>query len=262
MGNVPSKLHALELDLIHSSVGNPECLLKGGSSSGNCENTAAAGDELAIVELGPSMEDNSPVLDILNPRDFPPLGILLGVALACGDDGCGVLVLELNVDLVEGSVAAGNHDLIKVGVEQREKHLRLWVSEAAVEFERLWALFWVKHHASIEDANKLAALGAHSINRSLENVLQDKLPEVLCKDWGWGVSTHTAGVWSLVAFEDALVILGSRHEHNGGAVGEGKAGGLGPAEKLFNDNFCSRVTEFFVDHDTLEILKSLLSCLR
>ena len=126
----------------------------------------------------------------------------------------------------ELTVAAGEHDLDNVGLNEWDEHLSLGVAESTVELEQLWAI-GSKHQAGVEHADKRSAVGAHVVDDGLDE-LRCECVEVV---WhrGRGERTHAAGVGAGVAFAETLVVLGEGQWTSGIAIAEGQQRAFGAA---------------------------------
>ena len=92
--------------------------------------------------------------------------------------------------------------------------MRLGIAEAAVELEQLDAVLG-DDQAAVEHATVLDAASAQGLEHRTEEVLGHGLGDPGVEAWHRAVAAHAAGVRPLVVGEDALVVLGRRHGHDG-----------------------------------------------
>ena len=134
------------------------------------------------------------VPELLQAVDHKSLLIRNGISVGGQDhaDG-GPVVIEFQIDLVQGPVNAGLKYIHNVVFQSGQHHLGLRISEAGIVFQYLGAVF--RQHQTEEDhALKGTAFGLHGVHRRLVNMLLTVGIHFLRIEGAGGIVSHTAGV--------------------------------------------------------------------
>jgi hypothetical protein len=136
----------------------------------------------------------------------------------------------------EAAGARGREQRVEqVGAQPRQQCLRLRVAEADVELDHARTVGG-QHQAAVEDAVKRRAAVAHQLDDRLVD-RRHQLRGALRVDLGdRRVGAHAAGVGSLVAVEDPLVIAGGRHRDRALTIAEREQRELLALEVLLDDD--------------------------
>jgi hypothetical protein len=94
-------------------------------------------------------------------------------------------------------------------------------------------------------------LGAHPVNRRLQDVAVHSVQHVPRRDARRRIRAHAARVGARVVVADALVVLCGREGSDGVPIAEGEDAELVAGEEFLDDNFIACGTEFAVEHDVL-----------
>ena len=220
------------------------------AESGDAEDAAAVGVDVAFDEFGAGMEDFG-VFDqggFVETTDFFAIFIRAGIAFGGHDDAdCRARIpFEAGV-LVEFAFGGGHEEFGEVALEPHENRLGLGVAEADVVFEDFGAVL-SEHDAGVEDASEGAIFFAHRVDSRDQDVLNDFFHRLIGDERSRAVGTHAAGVRTLVAVEGGFVVLRGFEWDNRFAVNQGEDTCFLAFELFFNDNSFPSGAEFFIEH--------------
>mmetsp|Transcript_95138 Transcript_95138/g.246318 ORF Transcript_95138/g.246318 Transcript_95138/m.246318 type:complete len:384 (-) Transcript_95138:51-1202(-) len=196
------------------------------------------------------------------PMDWKALRVRARVALRGANDRGGRTRFPAHLwhPRLEIALRTTQGHLEEVRVEERQQHLRLRVTKAAIVLKEHRPILR-EHETTIEHANILAALLGQGLDRPLQDLLHRYLV-FRCQARRRGVGAHTPGVGSLVVVVDALVVLSRCHHRCDRAVGEGHAAALLADEQLLNHDLVASRTKSLVHHDLLDSSLGLFNVLR
>mmetsp|Transcript_26842 Transcript_26842/g.43146 ORF Transcript_26842/g.43146 Transcript_26842/m.43146 type:complete len:201 (+) Transcript_26842:925-1527(+) len=200
------------------------------------------------------MEYVCTVFNLISSCDLDSLFVLLRISTTRCNNCCSYFWLKLNLQFVQGAIAAVLHHLVEVRIKKRQQNLGFWIAEATVKLESLWAELRIKHHTGIQYTHKFATFGSQTIHGCLKNILAYKLTKLIGKNGGWGVCSHTTSVKSSVSFTNALVVLCCWHENDSCPIRKSKDGCLWSSQTLLDYHLRSCISKFFLDHDLFEAL--------
>ena len=116
------------------------------------------------------------------------------------------------------------------------------VSHPDVVLENLWPLG--RHHeAAVEEASKRTACSAKSVERRLDDGIDDRGARVVAQDRRVAVGTHAAGVRSFIVVENGLVILRGRIDEVVVTVAEDDEADLFTLQELLEYDAAAGVTD-------------------
>ena len=132
--------------------------------------------------------------------------------------------------LPEFASAARKHDRHKIGLQQREQHLGLGITEATVELQQLRPVRG-EHQSGVQHADIGRALSSHVV----DDWLNELRGEIIGAEWHWrrSVGTHAARVGPGVAFTEAFVVLRKGKRPRRFAVAERKQRTFRAGQTLF-----------------------------
>ena len=108
------------------------------------------------------------------------------------------------------------------------------VAHAAVEFQRFGLALRVNHQAGIQKTGERDAVLLHAFDGGQNDFAHRPAMHFRGHHWCRGISTHAAGVGTLVAIEQALVVLAGRHDGHIFTVTHHDEAGFLALQKLFN----------------------------
>ena len=185
--------------------------------------------------------------------DLKALLVAHRITIGRQNHAAGVFIGELDLCVRQCTIGAGAHDGEQVAFQQRQHHLGLGVTEAAVVLDDLGAL-GREHQAEVQTALEGTSLGVHGGDGGQEDGLHAPVG-----DFGGVVGVgrhgaHAAGVQAGVVVADALVIHGGHHGLHHVTVSEGQHGNLGAGEELLDNH----PTSGFTEHSTLHHIPDCL----
>ena len=254
--DVPAAVGVFKMHHARECIGLLDGLGQGILHSGEADDPAAAGQQLAVGQLGPGHKGVGQGLR--GNRHFKAGLVLLGVAIGGQDDAAGGFIGELHFRLGQGPLCGGPHHGEQVAFQKGQHHLGLRVAEAAVVFDHLGALGG-QHQAEVQAAPEGPALGLHSPDGGQEDFLHAPGGDGLGVIGVGSHGAHAAGVQPLIVISGPLVVHGGHHGHHGLPVGKGQDRDLRPGEKFFNDHPAAALTEHALLHHGDHGLSGLLA---
>ena len=232
-------------------------VFEGVAEGGDAQDSAAAGDEPAVIERGAGVEDHGvgSFGGIFQAGDFDAFFHLVvglpAVAFAGEHDADGGAFVPLEGDAVELALDGGEHDFHQVALEPHHERLAFGIAEAGVELDDLGA-GGGEHEADVEESVVIDFVASQRVEKGDDDFALDFVEEIVGEERGGGEGAHAAGVGAGVIIADAFVVLGGFKEVGVLAVDEGEEGDFGAFEALFDDDGVAGGAEDSFLHDVAD----------
>ena len=120
------------------------------------------------------------------------------------------VILELQLNLVKGSVHTCLEDIYNIIFHTRKNDLGLRIAESCIVLQHLRSLRG-QHQSEEDHALELSAFCYHGIYGLLINIFFTEFIHFIRVERARRKGSHTTGIESLVSIHGALVILGRSH---------------------------------------------------
>src|SRR5699024_1649227 len=135
-------------------------------------------------------------------------------------DGISILPLQRR-KLVQSASGHRVENPCQRSLEQRKQRLGFRISKAAVEFNNRWSLL-TPRQTGIQKAGVRSSAVDHFFRYRLTDFADNAVHSLCWQPRKRGVSTHAAGVWSLIIVVGTLVILRWQQRHDSFAIHQAK----------------------------------------
>src|SRR5690606_18436927 len=103
----------------------------------------------------------------------------------------------------------------KIAFQSQHQDLAFRVAEADIVFQEFRRAVLADHQARKEHAMKGSAFGSHALYGWQHDLPHHPLFQRFGHEGSGGEGAHASGVWSMIAVEDALVVLRARKWQGG-----------------------------------------------
>ena len=196
--------------------------------------------------------------------------VVAGIAAGRDDNSCCGLRLDNHIGFLKVPCGDIHKHAGEIAVQARKHRLRLRIAETCVELHHIHigtaeshlAAFRRDHEPGIEDA----AIGYATLLEFTDDRKDDLLLEFrkhMSRNNGCrAVCAHAAGVRSLIAIKDALMVLRTRKKHGVLTIDESENGTLLAVKELLYKHFGAGGTELVPDKHVVDGRLGLFSSLR
>ena len=189
-------------------------------------------------------------LKILKTVDRDLLLIFHRISITCKNHTyCGI-ILEFQIDLIQGSVNACLHNLEDIILHTRKNNLCLRISESGIVLQNLRSVC-SEHQAKENDSLKGSSLCCHCIHSRLIYIFSAEFIYLVCIERAWGKCSHSAFIQTLVTILCTLVILCGCHGTDSLSIYKRKYRNLTSCHEFLDDHGISGTAELFILHDLL-----------
>ena len=186
--------------------------------------------------------DDAVLFRLLDPGDFKSLPERSRIAFRSHHDADGRFRTPLHFN-VGGLPERCFHQRIgKTAFQTRENRLGFRITEPDVELQNFRPVLR-DHDPRVNDAAVVQLLRPNALEKTLEDRLVDFTHQRVGHDRSRGIGTHSAGIGSPVAVQQALVILRGNQRNHRIAVGKRENRSLFPDKQLLDDNDVSGLAE-------------------
>ena len=157
------------------------------------------------------------------------------------------VAVPAQIEVLEHAVARGDQRRHQIRHQTQHQHLGFRIAKAHIVFDELRS-FGGDHQPGIEHALVGRAHGFHRASVGVMISRMTRAAHGLVDIGRRRIGAHAAGVRSLVAVTDALVILRRGQRDRGLAVAQREEGGFLAVEEFLDDDFAAGFSEPAAEH--------------
>src|ERR1051325_5223322 len=250
--DVLAVLHAVEADALHRLVRACAGHLHRVAERGGAQHPAAVRDEGLALRAGPGVEHPAIVRRHRNPCDRVALARIVWIAVRGEHDTERRAAVPGRLHPRKAARERGLGELEQVGLEPQQDRLGLRVAEAAVELDRLRIAGLVDHQAGVQEAAVGEAVLRQPLDGGLDDLAHHPGVDLGRDDRRRGIRAHAAGVGTLVAVAQALVVLARGERQYARAIAHNDEARFLALHELLDYHPRARFAEALLVHHALD----------
>jgi hypothetical protein len=162
------------------------------------------------------------------------------------------------IDFIEPTIDGGFDQIQQIALQAHQQRLAFGIPEPHVVLEDLRPRRG-QHQSRIQHASKRFAIPLHGVNRWHQNLVFNRLEQLVGHQRSRRISPHTSGVGAGVAIVRSLVILSRRQWDNGPPIGNHQHADFRPIEPLFDDHLRAGFAKLRFATDAIDRIEHLIA---